>query len=159
MRRILLVGLLVLVLDAVSKAFVRAEISVHGETIRVLGDFLRLTHVRNTGSAFSLFQGGRFFFIGFSLVSIALIAALARAPRYRRGAYAVSLGMILGGAFGNLVDRILFGHVTDWIDMGVPTYRWPTYNVADVGITLGVALLAVLMIRHSREEAPPPGAA
>lgn len=156
LRRILLVGLLVLALDLLSKVIVRAELPVHGPVVSLLGETIRLTHVRNTGSAFSLFQGGRFFFIGFSVISIALIAALARSPRYRTPAYATALGMILGGAFGNLIDRIAFGHVTDWIDIGVPSYRWPTFNVADMGITIGVALLAVLMIRQSREETPPP---
>lgn len=158
LRRILLVGLLVLALDLLSKVIVRAELSIHGPAVQLIGDTVRLIHVRNTGSAFSLFQGGRYFFIGFSIVSILLIAALARSPRNRTGGYAVALGMILGGAFGNLIDRIAFGHVTDWIDIGVPSYRWPTFNVADMGITIGVALLAVLMIRQSREEAPPPDA-
>ncbi|MDM7915068.1 MAG: signal peptidase II [Candidatus Eisenbacteria bacterium] len=146
MRRIYLVASIVLFLDLVTKWIVTQSLPVHGISVRVLGDLLRWTYVQNQGSAFGLFQGGRFFFIGFSLVSLALILMLARSPRYRVRGYAIALGMILGGALGNLVDRILYGAVTDWIDVGLGRHRWPTFNVADIGVTLGVLILAGKML-------------
>ncbi len=153
LRRISLVALLVLGADLLTKWVVSRRIALQSESLRVLGDFIHLTNVRNAGSAFSLFQGGRVFFIVFSIFSIFLIVALARSPRCRSGAAIASLGMILGGALGNLYDRIIYGAVTDWIDIGIGSTRWPTFNVADIGVTVGVLLLVLVMLRTSREPA------
>ena len=154
MRRFAIVTLVVLVVDFVTKLIVRAELPGIGHSVSVLGDVVRLTHVRNTGSAFSLMQGGRIFFIGFSLVSIVMILLLVKQARYRTPGFGYALGMILGGAFGNLVDRVFRGAVTDWVDVGVPSYRWPTFNVADVGVSVGVCLLALLLLRGARAQPP-----
>ena len=159
MRRLSLVALAVLLLDLATKAIVARRIAFRSSTVRVLGDFLRLVHVKNTGSAFSLFEGGRFFFVGFSLFAILLIVAIARSPRGRTPPYGFSLGLILGGALGNLVDRIAYGAVTDWIDAGIGVHRWPTFNVADIGISVGVCLLAIFMLRRPREDQAVPGSA
>lgn len=140
-----------LAVDLLTKWLVSNRIPVQTTSLRVLGGFLRIIDVRNTGSAFSLFQGHRIFFIAFSVLSIVLILALARSPRCRSTAAVISLGMILGGALGNLFDRIVYGAVTDWIDMGIGDHRWPTYNVADIGVTIGVLLLVLVLLRGSRE--------
>lgn len=156
MRRVILSALAILGLDIITKFLVVRLLSLHAP-VEVAGEFIRFVHVKNFGSAFGLVQGGRLFFIAFSILSIVLIAALARQPRYRTPPFGFSLGLILGGAIGNLVDRVLFGAVTDFIDMGVGSHRWPTYNVADIGVTIGVLLLAILLLRHeapSAEGAP-----
>lgn len=147
-------------LDLVTKRIVEANLPVHGPSVDVLGEVVRWSHVKNTGSAFSLFQGGRIFFIAFSVVSILVILWLARKPRYRSLGPSVCLGMILGGAVGNLLDRVAYGAVTDWIDVGVGTTRWPTFNVADVGVSIGVCLLFLVLLRGTRPQAdaPPAGA-
>lgn len=153
MRRVILIALGILGLDIITKSLVVRLLSLHAP-VAVAGEFIRLIHVKNFGSAFGLVQGGRLFFIAFSLLSIILIAALARQPRYRTPSFGISLGMILGGAIGNLIDRIFFGAVTDFIDMGIGSHRWPTYNVADIGVTVGVLLLAILLLRHEAPSAP-----
>jgi signal peptidase II len=151
---------LVLGLDLLTKRIVERSLPVHGPSVDVLGEIVRWSHVKNSGSAFSLFQGGRIFFILFSIVSIIVIVWLASRPRYRSLGPSVCLGLILGGAVGNLVDRIAYGAVTDWIDVGVGGTRWPTFNVADIGVSLGVCLLFLLLVRGSqgqaREDGPPP---
>jgi signal peptidase II len=146
LRRLLLVAALVLAGDLATKIIVNDQIPLQGQSISVIGDLVQWTHVKNSGSAFGIFQGGRYFFIAFSLVSIGLIAVLAATPRYRSPRFAVCLGLILGGALGNLIDRIAYGAVTDWIDVGIGMTRWPTFNVADIGISLGVVFLAILLI-------------
>jgi len=147
LRRLLLVAVFLLGADLVTKILINTHLPLYGPPVTILGDYLRWFHVKNHGSAFSLFQGGRYFFIIFSLVSIAVIVLLARTPRYRTPPFAVGLGLILGGALGNLVDRVAYGAVTDWIDVGFGTSRWPTFNVADMGVTLGVLLLGLFLIR------------
>ena len=154
MRRLLLVAALVLAGDLITKIIVNDQLTLHGTVVPVIGDFVQWIHVKNRGSAFGIFQGGRYFFIAFSLVSIALIGILAVTPRYRTPRFAICLGLILGGAFGNLLDRIAYGAVTDWIDVGIGMTRWPTFNVADIGISLGVLFLAFLLIWPSSPDEP-----
>lgn len=152
MRRLLLVAAAILAGDLVTKIIVNDQLPVHGAAVHVIGDFVQWIHVKNHGSAFGLFQGGRYFFIAFSLISIALIIFLARTPRYRTPSYAACLGLILGGALGNLIDRVAYGAVTDWIDVGIGLRRWPTFNVADIGVSVGVILLAFMLLRPSATE-------
>jgi len=140
-----LVAAVVLAADLVTKIVVNDQLELFGAAVPVIGDFVQWIHVKNRGSAFGIIQGGRYFFVAFSLISIALIAFLASTPRYRTPRFAVCLGLILGGALGNLIDRIAYGAVTDWIDVGIGLTRWPTFNVADIGITLGVLLLAIFL--------------
>jgi signal peptidase II len=124
----------------------------------ILGDLLRLTHTENTGAAFGLFQGAR---LSFVIISIAAAIGLGYANHVmRRGdPRRVPLALILGGNLGNLVDRLRLGHVTDFIDMGIGTARWPVYNLADVAVVAGAVGLGVLLMReapHGRAPVPAP---
>ncbi len=112
------------------------------ETTAVLGDLVRLRYVHNSGAAFSLFQGNRYLFIAISLVAIAAVIWLVVRRYYTFRGSQIAFGMVLGGAIGNLIDRIWLAEVIDFIDIGVVSYRWPTFNVADIGVTLGVLYLA-----------------
>lgn len=120
--------------DQLSKWIVRSAF-LPQQSLPILPGVLHLTYARNTGAAFSLFQGQ-----AAALVIISVIVAgwigweLLRHPRR---APVLPLGMILGGAIGNLIDRLRFGYVEDFIDLRV----WPVFNVADSAITLGVAWL------------------
>ncbi len=114
--------------------------------------FLRITHTFNTGSIFGLFQGQNTPLILVSFIGVAVLILLYRTQRYPTGLLRLSLGLQLGGAFGNLVDRVRLGHVIDWVDVG----PWPIFNVADASIVTGLVLLAWLFIvaeRSSRETA------
>jgi signal peptidase II len=119
-----------------------------GQSIPVLGDFGRLTYIRNPGAAFGLFSGSRVSFILISVVAIAIILSLLSREHYRGKWAMTALGMILGGAVGNLIDRIRLGEVTDFIDLGFGRTRWPVFNVADIGVTVGVCILAVALYVH-----------
>jgi signal peptidase II len=136
--------------DQLSKAAITATLGV-GESVRVVGDVLMLWHVRNTGAAFSLLQGGQLFFLVVTVLALALIVYFQRVFRGRGAMLHVVLGMILGGTLGNLVDRIRLGYVTDFISVGIGDLRWPTWNVADASIVVGIlALVAYLMLLDPR---------
>jgi signal peptidase II len=139
-----LTAAVVLLADQLSKALVAASIGL-GEQVRVLGDLLMLWHVRNTGAAFSLFQGGQVFFLVVTLLAFGLIAYFQREFRGRGALLHVVLGMILGGTLGNLIDRFRLGYVTDFISVGIGDLRWPTWNVADASLVVGIGALVVYL--------------
>jgi signal peptidase II len=138
---------LIIVFDVLTKWVVSHSMHLH-QSIPVLGDFGRLTYIRNPGAAFGLFSGSRITFILISVVAIAIILSLLSREHYRGRLSMLALGMILGGAVGNLVDRIRLGEVVDFIDLGFGATRWPVFNVADMGVTIGVCILAVSLYRR-----------
>jgi len=136
---------LVLALDQLSKLAVIDRLTAYVDVIPVTG-FFNLVHVHNTGAAFSLFadQPGwqRGFFVTVALVASGIIVYLLRKTAGRR-VFSVALALILGGAIGNLIDRALYGHVIDFLDVYVGAWHWPAFNVADSAITVGAVLLIV----------------
>jgi signal peptidase II len=138
------VALVVVILDQVTKSLVRSNIDL-GDHDKFLPS-VTLVHDRNTGVAFSLFSGGGALVLVFTLAALSLlIGYFARRPD--RPLLWLPTGMLVGGAIGNLVDRIAHGGVTDFIKLP----HWPAFNVADMSITFGVfALLYVLEGRRER---------
>ncbi|MDD5364433.1 MAG: signal peptidase II [Gallionellaceae bacterium] len=141
---------LTLVLDQVTKLAVMAKLAPYQDVVPLTG-FFNLVHVHNTGAAFSLFadQPGwqRGFFIVLALAAAAVILDLLRKVN-GRAQFCVALALILGGALGNVIDRVLYGHVIDFLDFHVGAWHWPAFNVADSGITLGAALLILDAFRR-----------
>lgn len=139
-----LIAVLVVLADQLSKIEVRADISV-GERVDVLGP-LQFTHTHNDGVAFGMASGGGIVVILLSLGAlVALGAFLAHAPRSR--SVWIASGLILGGAVGNLIDRINQGHVTDFVLLP----HWPAFNVADAAITIGVIVLAWSLLSQAED--------
>jgi signal peptidase II len=107
-------------------------------SIPLIGEQIRLTYVENRGAAFGLFQDQTTFFVLVGIVVIAVIVASYRQIKEPNGLLNLALGLQMGGAIGNLVDRVRYGYVVDFFDLSV----WPVFNVADSAICVGVTLLA-----------------
>ncbi|MCS6848045.1 MAG: signal peptidase II [Anaerolineae bacterium] len=139
---LLLVAGITLLADIITKRIVEAQIPLY-TSIPFIGPYLSWTHTQNTGAAFSLFQNGGVFFIVVAIVVSAVI--LYYAPRLPAGDWLsrVALGLQLGGAVGNLLDRLRQGYVTDFIHFQIPEigFDWPVFNIADSAIVVGVILL------------------
>ncbi len=135
----------VLIADQVTKALVHSKLAV-GASVPFINGFMDLTHVRNTGAAFGLFPGRMPIFIGISTLVLAGIVWVWWRMRPRSTWAVLALGLVAGGAMGNLIDRIVAGRVTDFFDVG----WWPVFNVADIALDVGVALLLVWLL-FSRE--------
>jgi signal peptidase II len=130
----------VLLLDQATKAMVATSVELGGR-VEVIGDVVVLWHVRNTGAAFSLFQGGQAFFLVVTVLAFGMLIYFQRAFRGRGPLLHVVLGLVLGGTLGNLVDRVRLGYVTDFISVGIGDLRWPTWNVADASLVIGILAL------------------
>jgi signal peptidase II len=130
--------------DQLTKALVKMHMAPN-QSIPVIDNILHLTYVQNTGAAFSLLKGRVFFFVVVSFAVIAVIVYyLIRLPKEKK-LFKFTLALVLGGAFGNLVDRLRFGYVVDFIDFRI----WPVFNVADSAVVIGVLLLLYLVMFDS----------
>jgi len=141
MLKLYLISLFVFLLDILSKNFIQNKI-IYGEQLEITS-FLSLVHFQNTGAAFSFLsdQGGwqRYFLIAISLLAVLYIPWLIN--QYKKNILIViGLLLILGGAIGNLYDRISYGYVIDFIYLHIAEFYWPAFNVADSAISLGVLL-------------------
>jgi signal peptidase II len=142
---------LVLIVDFASKRAVLANEAALRAKISIIGDFLRFIYVRNPGSAMGLFPVGRYVLVGISLLASLFLIYLYRTTDPRLKVRLGAMAAILGGAVGNLIDRVFYnGHVVDFIDVGIGTHRFFTFNVADMGVTVGGTLLFLCILLDGR---------
>jgi signal peptidase II len=140
----LLITGLVVVLDQIAKALVLANMPIY-HSIAVIPGFFNLTHIRNPGGAFGFMAAGsqglrNMLFLGVSALAMGLIVFFYRSTPKTHPALASALAMIFGGAVGNLIDRLRFGEVVDFLDLYLGAYHWPAFNVADSAITIGITI-------------------
>jgi signal peptidase II len=134
----------VVALDQISKAVVAALMSP-GQNVKVVPHLLWLTYSTNTGAAFGLFKGSSQVLFFTSLILVAMMLAWFMLARQRMGTFAfIGMGLIIGGAMGNLLDRIFRGRIIDYIDLG----WWPVFNVADIAILAGAIIVLVVYTRE-----------
>lgn len=144
-----IIGLIVIVLDQITKYL---ALSLRGkDSIILIDKLLELTYLENRGAAFGILQGRSAFFIVISIIVIAYLCYLLIKHKNMDKLVNISLGLILGGAIGNLIDRIVRGFVIDFIFVRFwGFYDFPVFNVADIGVTLGVFILIILNIFTKR---------
>jgi len=151
---VLFTALVVLILDQATKVAVREFLLTSGNSsVPLVGGWVKLTYVENHGAAFGLLQNQSLFFIAVGLLVVAGILIGHRFVPAHQTALAVCLGMQLGGATGNMLDRIRYGHVFDFVDLSF----WPVFNVADSAIVIGVMILAYHLLSSPSEQHPSGG--
>jgi len=145
----------VIVADQLTKHLIRDMMTV-GQSIPVLGDVVRFTFVENRGIAFGIRISHGWIFTVLSIVaSIGIIIYLVK--QWQESNWIKSaLALILGGAVGNLIDRIAFSKVVDFVDVGIGTTRWPVFNVADSAVVIGMFILFITMYIHDKKYATDP---
>jgi signal peptidase II len=146
----------ILILDQLTKYVVDRTIPLH-HSIPVIDDIFSLTYIRNTGAAFGMLAGSAAhfrlpFLVIFSLVAIGFIIVMVRRLPPGETGLITALAFILGGAIGNLIDRVVYGEVIDFLDFYWSTYHWPAFNLADSFITVGVLITVFYLIRSKGED-------
>ncbi|MDI6729451.1 MAG: signal peptidase II [Thermodesulfovibrionales bacterium] len=143
-----LIALIIFILDQTTKYLIKSYVSPY-EIIRVL-PFFNIVYVENIGSAFGMFKSlGNVFFIIVAALAMVFVSILIIKDKDNR----LSFSLILGGAAGNLTDRIIRGYVIDFLDMYVGRYHWPAFNVADSALTIGIFLIALgLFFEYKKTE-------
>jgi signal peptidase II len=151
-----LIALLVVVLDRWTKRLVAARIPMYSH-IQIIPRIFRLTHTENTGAAFSLFADSpshwkTAMLIGFSVVAMLVVSVLLWRQAHALTLTGLALALILGGAMGNLWDRVVRGRVVDFLLVYYKQYQWPVFNLADSAIVVGACLLVIEILFR---KAPP----
>lgn len=149
-------ALLVVLLDRWTKRLVAARIAMYRH-IQIIPGFFRLTHTENTGAAFSLFADApshwkTALLIGFSVVAMVIVSVLLWRQTRAFTITGLALSLILGGAVGNLWDRVASGRVVDFLLFYIKQYQWPVFNLADSAIVVGAALLVIEILFHKPPE-------
>jgi signal peptidase II len=161
LKRHLLIALAVVVLDRLTKWAIVKTIVLE-DAVSIIPGFFRLTHLENTGAAFSLFADSTSPFktallVTFSLAALAVVAFLLWRSRNVFNITTLSLSLVLGGAVGNLWDRLADGMVTDFLDFYLGIHHWPPFNIADSAIVVGALLLLTRMMRAEKPASAPKG--
>ncbi|HEY5214665.1 MAG TPA: signal peptidase II [Acidobacteriaceae bacterium] len=147
----------IIALDRVTKLWIIRHI-LPGHGIVIIPRVFRMTHVLNTGAAFSMFESSaspllvRNLLIAFSIAAVVVVLVLLWRMGRGLSVTAIALAFILGGAIGNLYDRIRYAHVVDFLEVHIVHYHWPDFNVADSAIVVGACLLLLEMLRPQRSE-------
>ena len=154
MLKWLWLAVLSLGLDQATKLTIDAKFQLY-ESIAIIPAFFNLTYVHNTGAAFSFLSeaGGwqRWFFAALAIIMSTIMTIWLTRLKENETLLAVSLSLILGGAMGNLIDRLFYGYVIDFLDVYYGTYHWPAFNIADSAITIGVALMLIDSFRSQEK--------
>lgn len=141
-----------IVIDQLTKLVVRHTM-VRGLPIEVLGDFFRLTYIHNPGAAFGLNLGSPLLHTVVSIVALGVLVHLYRTLEPEERLLRFGLSLVLGGAVGNIIDRVYLHEVVDFFDFGLGNLRWPIFNFADIFVTVGVFLLFWGYSRNDAAEA------
>ncbi len=147
---------LVVLLDQLTKGWIIATMRLH-DAYPVIDGFFNIIHVRNPGAAFGFLAGASplfrsVFFLAVTVAAILLILHYLRQTRIEEISLVLSLALILAGAVGNLIDRIRFGEVVDFLDVYIGAHHWPAFNVADAAISTGASVLMILLLGRRKEK-------
>jgi signal peptidase II len=145
----LLLAFTIAVSDQLLKRWVVAKYDLN-TPVNVVGDWLRIDFIHNAGGLFGILQGSAVIFAIVTIVVILILVALEIGSGWRSWLVTVTLGLLLGGAIGNFIDRIRFGYVVDFADIGIGTWRFYIFNIADAAVTVSILLMIVIWFLSPR---------
>lgn len=150
MRKIIPIVIITLILDIITKQLIIRTMIEH-QSIVLIKNFFSITYAKNTGVAFSFLEGKVPLIILMTIIVIFFIFKYIKNTLLNK-AESISYGLVLGGAIGNLIDRLIYGYVIDFLDFNLFGYAFPIFNLADTAIVIGIILLFILNIIESRNQ-------
>lgn len=150
MKKIILISILTLILDIITKQLVISNLLEH-QSITIIKNFFSITYAQNTGVAFSFLEGHIPLIIITTSIIILLILKYIKSTNPNKYE-TICYGLVIGGAIGNLIDRILYGYVIDFLDFNILGYNFPIFNLADTAIVIGIFILIILNFIESRNQ-------
>ena len=147
-----IISLVVIIVDQLTKFLVVSNMNIANE-IEIIHNFFSIFYVTNTGAAFSSFRDQTTLLIIVSIFCIAIINAIIQREKFNYKLSVISLGLLLGGMIGNLIDRVIYKNVIDFLSFNIFGYKFPVFNIADICITLGVFIyIGINLIEEIREK-------
>jgi signal peptidase II len=161
MRTFVISAALVVALDQATKHLIKTAMKMY-ESIIVIKDVFKITYIENSGIAFGIFNSETHPWVRWVLAGIILVAAVSITVYWAYNTaqgvlFSLACGMILGGALGNLIDRVFIGRITDFIEVGYRNLTWPVFNIADSAVSVGVCLFIIFILTEKKEEINAPG--
>ncbi len=150
-QKIYSIASIVIMIDLILKLIVSSKL-VENESIKVIPNFFSIYYLKNTGAAFSILQDSTVFLVILSAIILLILNNYIDKEKSLSKMSEISLGMVIGGIFGNMIDRIINHSVTDFISFRIFNYNFPVFNIADIGITVGVFLLLISVLKDYRKE-------
>lgn len=148
MKKIILISILILLLDIITKQLVITNLLEH-QSITIINNFFSITYAKNTGVAFSFLEG--YLPLVILITSTIIISILIYINKNNPNKYeSICYGFIIGGALGNLLDRIIYGYVIDFLDFTIFNYNYPIFNIADTFIVIGILILIILSFKENK---------
>lgn len=145
MKKILPITIVSLLLDQIIKIFVINNMNLF-DSINIIDNFFNITYVRNTGAAWSILSGSTLLLIIISLIALVAIYLYFIRNNNLNRLESISYGLLIGGILGNLVDRIIYGYVIDYLDFKIINYDFPIFNIADICIVISIILIGIIVI-------------
>jgi len=145
--KIYLLSILVIIIDQITKLIIMNNMKI-GEEIVVIKKFFSILYVTNTGAAFSILENSTTLIIIISLFCLALIVSLLKKEKDITPIKVISFGILIGGMISNLIDRVFYKNVVDFLSFNIINYRFPVFNIADIGITIGVFLYLLVNLKE-----------
>lgn len=137
-RKIVIIGIIALVIDQITKSLMQ----IYDVHFNIINGFLSLNYIQNTGAAWSILEGKQYLLIGISIVMLILVYNMSFSYDNNR-LNNITFGLLFGGIIGNLIDRVFYGIVRDFIDINIFGYDFPVFNIADIAIVFGVIILLI----------------
>ena len=147
-KRITIIFIICLVIDRISKIFIMNNFTLYNSK-KIISNFFDITYVKNSGAAWSIFSGNRFFLIAIAFLALILFVIFLIKEKNITFFESIIYGLIISGIIGNMIDRIIYGYVIDFLDFNILGYDFPIFNFADVFIVLGAFLYLLICFKRS----------
>lgn len=149
MKKIAIISLICIVIDQIIKIVVTTNLEF-AHSINVITNFFRITYLQNTGAAWSILSGNRIFLVMITLIALIIIYYFFIKNQKLTNTENIFYGILIGGILGNLIDRIKFGYVIDYLDFNIFSYHYPVFNFADICIVISIIILVLINIKEDK---------